>query len=104
MMRFEILLLILGMMVVTYLPRLLPFAFLRAERIPERWRNLLGHIPHAALGALLIPGCLDGVAGHPAASVAGILAAGLVLWFKPNILLAMAAAVAAALPFLGGVQ
>ena len=104
MIRLEILLLILGMMVVTYLPRLLPFAFLRAERIPERWRSLLGHIPHAALGALLIPGCLDGVSGHPAASVAGILAAGLVLWFKPNILLAMAAAVVAALPFLGGVQ
>jgi branched-subunit amino acid transport protein len=98
-MRMEILLLILGMMLVTYVPRLIPFVLLRAERIPERWRSLLGHIPHAALGALLIPGCINGVAGNPTASVAGILAAGLVLWFKPNILLAMLAAVAAAWPF-----
>jgi branched-subunit amino acid transport protein len=102
MIRVEILLLILGMTLVTDLPRLAPFIFLRAERIPERWRSLLRHIPHAALGALLIPGCISGVAGNPVASIAGILAAGLVLWFKPNILLAMLAAVAAALPFVKG--
>lgn len=102
MMRTEILLLILGMTLVTYLPRLIPFAFLKADRIPERWRSLLGHIPHAALGALLIPGCINGVAGNLVASVAGIAAAGLVLWFKPNILLAMMAAVAATLPFIKG--
>jgi len=98
--RPEILLLVIGMVVVTYIPRMLPFAFLRADKIPERWRGLLGHIPHAALGALLVPGFLDGVAGNPVASIVGILAAGIVLWFKPNILLAMVAAVLAAWPFL----
>ncbi len=102
MIRPEILLLVLGMTLVTYLPRLIPFVFLKADRIPERWRSLLGHIPHAALGALLIPGCINGVAGNPVASVAGIAAAGLVLWFKPNILLAMVAAVVAALSFIEG--
>lgn len=100
MIRMEILLFFLGMVVVTYLPRLIPFAFLRAERIPAKWRGLLGHIPHAALGALLVPGCIDGVAGQPVASLTGIAAAALVLWFKPNILLAMAAAILAALPFV----
>jgi branched-subunit amino acid transport protein len=100
MIRPEIALFVLGLVVVTYLPRLLPFAFLRADKLPARWRSLLGHIPHAALGALLIPGCLDGVAGQPVPSLIGMLAAAVVLWFKPNILLAMAAAVLAALPFV----
>lgn len=101
MIRPEIALLVLGMVIVTYIPRLLPFAFLRADRIPERWRGLLGHIPHAALGALLVPGCIDGIAGNPVASLVGIAAAAVVLLIKPNILLAMAAAVLAALPFVG---
>ncbi len=101
MIRWEMLLLVAGMMLVTYLPRLLPFAFLRAERIPPRWRGMLGHIPPAALGALLFPGFLDGVAGNPLASVVGMVAAGVLYWVKPNILLAMAAGVLAALPFAG---
>lgn len=100
MIRLEMLLLVAGMMLVTYLPRLLPFLFLRAERIPPRWRRMLGHIPPAALGALLFPGFLDGVAGNPLASVIGMVAAGVLYWFKPNILLAMAAGVLAALPFV----
>ena len=100
MIKPEIALLVLGLVVVTYIPRVLPFAFLRADRLPARWRSLLGHIPHAALGALLIPGCLDGVAGQSLPSMIGMLAAAVVLWFRPNILLAMAAAVLAALPFV----
>ncbi len=99
MIRGEFALLILGMVAVTYLPRLLPFVLLRADKLSSRWRELLGYIPHAALGALLIPGCLGGVAGNPLASVAGMLAAALVLWFRPSILLAMMAAVVAAIPF-----
>ncbi len=100
MIRSRILILIIGMTIVTYIPRLLPFVLLRAEKIPEKWRSLLVHIPHAALGALLLPGFIDGIPAHPLASVVSMLTAGIVLWFKPNILLAMLAAVVVALPFL----
>lgn len=93
--RIEILILIIGMVLVTYIPRLIPFVVLRADKIPEKWRNLLGHIPHAALGALLLPGFIDGIAGNMLASVTGMIAAGLILWWKPNILLAMLGAVSA---------
>ena len=91
--RIEILILIIGMVLVTYIPRLIPFVVLRADKIPEKWRNLLGHIPHAALGALLLPGLIDGIAGNMIASITGMIAAGLILWWKPNILLAMLGAV-----------
>ena len=44
MIRPEIALLVLGMVIVTYIPRLLPFAFLRADRIPERWQIGRAHV------------------------------------------------------------
>lgn len=98
--RPEILLLILGMLAVTYVSRLLPFVLIRAEKIPPRWREVLAHIPHAALGALLVPGFLNGVERNMPASIAGMLAACVVLLLKPNILFAMVAAVATAYIFI----
>ncbi len=100
MVRTEILILVIGMVLVTYIPRLIPFAFLRAEKIPEKWRDYLSHIPHAALGALLLPGFINGIAGNLLASIVGMIAAGLVLLWKPNILIAMLAALLVSYPFI----
>lgn len=50
-----ILLAIIGMMVVTFLPRLLPIWLLSSRRLPgfiERW---LSYIPPSVLAALLLP-------------------------------------------------
>lgn len=67
--------LILGMMIVTYLPRLIPFVIIGNKEVPEKVEELLSYIPYAALGALIIPGFATAIPGHFRVSLAGILAA-----------------------------
>jgi branched-subunit amino acid transport protein len=54
-MREETLAIILGMAVVTFLPRFLPMAFLTRWVVPERVRMGLGYIPTAILSAIVFP-------------------------------------------------
>ena len=54
-MRIWILILILGMGIVTFLPRFLPMAFLTRWFIPERVKMGLGYIPIAILSAIVFP-------------------------------------------------
>ena len=49
---------ILGMTLVTYIPRMLPLVALDAEKIPPALARMLRNIPYAALGALIFPGIL----------------------------------------------
>lgn len=51
-------LLIVGMALVTYIPRLLPAIFLDRFQFPEWFKKWLKSIPYAALGALIFPGVL----------------------------------------------
>ena len=48
----------LGMMLVTYLPRLLPLVALSQVRLPERVMSWLSYLPAAILSALIFPGAL----------------------------------------------
>jgi branched-subunit amino acid transport protein len=54
-MRGSVLGLILGMAVVTYLPRFLPMAFLSRWVLPEKVKMGLGYIPVAILSAIVFP-------------------------------------------------
>ena len=54
-MRISILILILGMGLVTFIPRFLPIAFLTRWVIPERVKMGLGYIPIAILSAIVFP-------------------------------------------------
>jgi branched-subunit amino acid transport protein len=54
-MRLDTLYLILGMGLVTFLPRFLPVAFLARWVIPERVKMGLGYIPIAILSAIVFP-------------------------------------------------
>lgn len=49
---------ILGMAVVTYLPRAIPLTFLEGRELPEAVQNVLRNIPFAVLGALIFPAVL----------------------------------------------
>lgn len=49
---------LLGMALVTYLPRLLPAWFLRGRRLPPFLAAWLRYIPAAVLAALLVPSIL----------------------------------------------
>jgi branched-subunit amino acid transport protein len=54
----KVVFIILGMAVVTYLPRLIPALFLDRFKFPDWFQKWLENIPYAALGALIFPGVL----------------------------------------------
>jgi branched-subunit amino acid transport protein len=53
--KTDYLLLVLGMGIVTYLPRWIPLIFLSRRRLPEWLRHWLDFIPAAVLSALILP-------------------------------------------------
>jgi branched-subunit amino acid transport protein len=53
------LLIIAGMALVTYIPRMLPLVFMDVEKIPTWFQAILRNVPYAALGALIFPGVLS---------------------------------------------
>ncbi len=71
-------LVIVGMVVVTYLPRLLPFYLPASAARNQRLASVLELLPYTAIGALLFPGVVEAVNGSPAASLVGLTVAVLV--------------------------
>ena len=70
-------LLILGMSLVTYLPRALPAAFIARLHFGPRMEKFLKLIPYTAMAALIFPGVLQTDAAHPIIGIAGGAAAAL---------------------------
>ena len=91
----SLLFLVLAMMLVTYLPRLLPLVILGGRRLPKSLRLFLGCIPPAALGALIIPGGLEAVEGSLVLSIAGMAAAIVAAWFVRSLILTVLVSIAA---------
>ena len=54
-MRHDILLLILGMALVTFLPRFFPIAFLNRRVLPEKVKKGLEYFPISILSAIVFP-------------------------------------------------
>lgn len=54
----EILLMIIGMGIVTYIPRMLPFLLFKGVELPPFLQGVLRNVPYATLGALIFPGIL----------------------------------------------
>lgn len=55
-MRSDIIFIILGMGIVTYIPRMLPLTLFHRIDLSPFWRGVLRNVPYATLGALIIPG------------------------------------------------
>ena len=87
------LLLILGMAVVTYIPRMVPMLLLKGKALPVFVRNFLQVLPVCALGALLVPGLLSSIPESPAAAVIGTTTAGAVSLTRGGLLLSVVAGV-----------
>ncbi|MCJ7718018.1 MAG: AzlD domain-containing protein [Anaerolineales bacterium] len=90
----KILLIILGMALVTYLPRLLPALFLDRFQFPAWFQKWLKSIPYAALGALIFPGMLLVDKDQPWLGLAGGFTAFLLSIFNIHITLVMAGSIA----------
>jgi branched-subunit amino acid transport protein len=83
----NIYMLILGMTVVTYLPRLIPFIIMSDKKLPSRLQEFLGYIPYAALGALIIPGFINAIPEHEIASMVGIVTALVLGYLKSGVVI-----------------
>ncbi|MCT4660567.1 MAG: AzlD domain-containing protein [Tissierellales bacterium] len=89
----RIFILIMGMMVVTYLPRVLPFYVMGKLKLNSRIEQSLKYIPYAALGALVIPGGFSGVKERPLVSIGALGAAVLLSYIKENLFLSVVGSV-----------
>ena len=86
-MNSKILIIILGMFLVTYIPRYLPFLFSQNFTFPGRLKTFLSYVPVTALGALILPDAFTAMESQPMASTAGIVFAGIFSYFYSNIFL-----------------
>jgi branched-subunit amino acid transport protein len=87
-------LVIVGMVVVTYLPRLIPLMTMTDRSLPPFLRRFLLFIPYTALGALIIPGVTTATPGKPIAALAGLGTAVICAWFKAGIVLSVLSSIA----------
>lgn len=92
-MRVEILLLIAGMGIVTYIPRMLPTILLDKIHIGKRMEKFLKLIPFTAMAALIFHGILSVDAGHAYVGMIGGVAAAFFAWRKLPIAVTIAGSV-----------
>ncbi|WP_066054549.1 AzlD domain-containing protein [Robertmurraya korlensis] len=85
-MKSEILWMIVGMGLVTYIPRMLPFVLFQGKELPSFLQGILKNVPYATLGALIFPGILYiqedlwyGILGAAAAFIAAFLGANVIV-------------------------
>lgn len=87
---------ILGMLAVTFLPRLVPFLLPAARRPPRQLAHILAYVPPAALAALIVPGGFTAAGGNIPASLTALAVAALLSHLRANIAVILLASVAAA--------
>jgi len=86
---------ITGMMVVTYIPRLLPGLLIERQQVPPWFQKWLQNIPYAALGALILPGILKGET--PVVGVVGGITAVILSLLDMHIVIVMVGTILAAI-------
>lgn len=89
----KLLLVVIGMALVTYLPRMLPMVLLSEIKLPPFWRSFLEFIPFAVLGALIFPSILSSTGNTPSA-VAGTIIAVIIALLRLNLMLVVLGGIA----------
>ncbi|BCU81816.1 hypothetical protein JIR001_15990 [Polycladomyces abyssicola] len=82
----HLLLIILGMSVVTLIPRWLPVWIMDRITWPEWAREWLDSIPYAALGALIFPGIMSVAEGEPWIGLTGGIVAAILAYWRLHIM------------------
>lgn len=81
--------LILGMTLVTYLPRYLPLNLLSELDLNPKIRQFLTYIPYTSLSILIIRGLLTSSKDMFLPTIVGIGAAGIASWIKGNLVVSV---------------
>ncbi|WP_409304591.1 AzlD domain-containing protein [Peribacillus sp. SCS-155] len=84
---------IIGMGVVTYIPRLLPFILFQGKEMPSFLQGVLRNIPYATLGALIFPGILL-IQDDITFGILGAAAAFLIAYMGANVIVVVLGAIA----------
>ncbi|AST90515.1 AzlD domain-containing protein [Sutcliffiella cohnii] len=92
-MNSMIVMMIIGMAVVTYLPRLLPFIMFQGKELPPFLQGVLKNVPFAILGALIIPGVFT-INPDIWYGIVGVFAAFIVAYFGANIIIVVLSSIA----------
>lgn len=82
----SILILVLGMGLVTYIPRMIPMVVLQNLKMPDFLKRFLEFVPFAALGALIFPGVLNSTNSTESA-IFGTVISIVLAYFRVNIIL-----------------
>lgn len=85
--------LIIGMALVTYLPRVIPLIALSNKSINRNVREFLYYIPYTSLSILIIRGVMTAGEGLMIATIAGIGIAGVLSYRKGNLVLSVLAGI-----------
>lgn len=88
-----ILWIIIGMSIVTLLPRLIPILIVGRANFPKWMNRFLSAIPYAALGALIFPGILSVDQEKPMLGLIGGLVAIILAYLRLHVLLVIAGAI-----------
>lgn len=87
--------LIIGMGLVTYIPRLFPLVFLSKKELNPKVIQFLQYIPFTSLSILIVRGILTASNEMILPTFIGIALAGLVAYLKSNLVLSVATAILA---------
>ncbi len=85
---------IIGMAVVTYLPRMIPFIMFRDKELPLFVQGVLKNVPYATLGALIFPAVFLIQEGEIMFGVVGMAAAFLIAFLGANVIVVVLGAIA----------
>lgn len=84
---------ILGMFLVTYIPRMVPMVFTKDMVFPPLLEKWLSYIPYAALGALIFPGVLTVDNNYPWIGIVAAAIAFIIAWFFKQMIMVLLIAV-----------
>ena len=88
----NIAILILGMALVTFIPRAIPAILVDKMHFGPKTEKFLKLIPYTAMAALIFPGVFE-VGGSPLFGLAGVAAAGILTWLKLPVMVCVLGAV-----------
>lgn len=87
--------LILGLAIVTFIPRVIPALLMDRMSFGPKTEKFLRLIPYTALAALIFPGVLSVDSSMPIIGIVGVLVAALLAWRKQPVMVCVPAAIAA---------
>ncbi len=86
---------IIGMTLVTYLPRALPLVMVDKIKLSPKLEKFLKLIPYTAMAALIFPGILSSDAADPMIGIVGGGVAVMLAWLRCPVMVCVLGAIAA---------